>query len=763
MIPAVVSAQATELCVPLAAITRRDVAWAGGKAANLGEMMRAGLTVPPGFVITTAAYRAYMAEHDLDPLVDEQLGRLGSGDNGALDRAAARVREKILDGRLSAEIEAEIVEAYRKLGGGPVAVRSSATAEDLEYASFAGQQDTYLNVEGASSLVRAVRSCWASLFQARAIYYREEHGIEQTLVSMAVAVQRMVASDVSGVLFTIDPSADDGGDLLIEAIFGLGEPLVSGQLSPDAYVVSRQGLNVVRRELTPQPWMLRRGGDTGGAHESGSERIVVPPAVQGRQKLGDRQIIELAELGLRLENHFGGPQDIEWAFADERLYVLQSRPITVSTSGRNGQNSRHIELRPAVSGVGASPGVSAGAVRMIRSASEIDRVQIGDVLITEMTSPDFVPAMKRAAALVTDRGGRTCHAAIVSREMGLPCVVGTGDATTALRDMPVTTVDGKAGLVYESDVTGLLTQPEVATAPAVRLETRTKLYVNLADPDAAERVAALDVDGVGLLRAEFMIAHIGEHPRAMLDSGRGAVFTRELAGRLERFASAFHPRPVVYRFSDFKTNEYRSLKGGETYEHFEENPMIGYRGCARYLAEPDAFALEIEALKLVRQKFPNVWGMVPFVRSVSELEGVILLLRGQGLEPGPKFKLWMMAELPTNVLLLDEYLDAGIDGVSIGSNDLTQLVLGVDRDNERLTAMFDERDPAVLMAIEQVVRTCKARGVSVSICGQAPSVYPELTRSLVEWGITSVSVSPDMIGQTRGILHQAETGMVPVS
>ena len=708
-------------------------------------MMRAGIPVPQGFVVTTSAYRAYMNEHEIDPLITEQLGRIGSLTNGALGEASAKVRERILAGHVSSAIEAEIVDAYRALGGGPVAVRSSATAEDMENASFAGQQDTYLNVVGAADLIRAVRACWASLFEARATYYREENGIEHAQVSMAVAVQRMVPSEISGVMFTVDPSANDSGELLIEAMFGLGEPLVSGQLPPDAYSVDRELLTVVDKQIATQPWLLKRKGVSGSADRGGSEEMPVPTAVQDWQKLADRQIGQLAGQRLRLEEHFGQPQDVEWAFVDETLYVLQSRPITVSTPGSAAQTRQPIELSPVASGARASPGVATGVVRVIGSATEIDRVRDGDILVTEMTTPDFVPAMKRAAA-------------IVSREMGLPCIVGAVNATEALRDIELATVDGSSGSVFEGDVSALLTPAETESEPDVRLDTCTNLYVNLADPDAAELVAALDVDGVGLLRAEFMIAHLDEHPRAMLGSHRGAVFTQHLADGLEKFASAFHPRPIVYRFSDFKTNEYRNLKGGEAYDPHEENPMIGYRGCARSLAEPDLLELEVEAIKQARQRYPNLWGMLPFVRSVSELQDVKTLLQTMGLTRGSDFKLWMMVELPANVLLLDEFLDAGIDGVSIGSNDLTQLVLRVDRDNGQLASMFDERDPAVLKAIEKIARTCKERGVSASICGQAPSVYPDLTRSLVEWGVTSVSVSPDMIGQTRRILHGAETG-----
>ena len=378
---------------------------------------------------------------------------------------------------------------------------------------------------------------------------------------------------------------------------------------------------------------------------------------------------------------------------------------------------------PVISGAGASPGIAAGPTCIIHDASGIARVEPGDVLIAEMTTPDFVPAMKRAAAIVTNRGGRTCHAAIVSREMGIPCVVGTGHATGTLRDLPIVTVDGRAGEVYEGDVTAV-TEPPASPPSAPAVQTRTKLYVNLADPDSAERVASRDVDGVGLLRAEFMVAHLGEHPRSMLESGRGPDFTDHLVNGLERFASAFAPRPVVYRFTDFKTNEYRNLKGGEAWEPHEENPMIGYRGSARYLSEPDLFALKVDALKKVRRRFTNLWAMLPFVRSVPELRSVAGLLRQHGLERGPDFKLWMMVEVPSNVFLLDQFLDAGVDGVSIGSNDLTQLVLGLDRDNERLASMFDERDPAVLRAIEHVVRTCADRGVTVSDLRAGPIRIP---------------------------------------
>ena len=756
MISKVVEPEGTERSVPLGAVCNDDVAWVGGKAANLGEMIRADMPVPMGFVVTTAAYKQFMAKHCLNEIVEELLDNIDVNDNNVLTRVASEIQELILSRSIPISISRLIKNDYKSLPESLVAVRSSATAEDLDDASFAGQQRTLLNVEGVENIVSAVKMCWASLFEARAIFYREENLIGHADVAIAVAVQCMVPAEVSGVMFTVDPSDGNRETMLIEGIYGLGEPLVSGELSPDAYIVERSGLTITNRKAAVQPWKLC--GNTGvDGLEEGSSRVPVAPNAQGLQKLNDAQITSLAELGLRLEAHYGRPQDVEWAFADGNLYVLQSRSITTSGYTMDPESNGIKNARQIASGSGASPGVAAGVVRIIHSAADIDQVREGDIMVTAMTTPDFVPAMKRAAALVTDRGGRTCHAAIVSREMGLPSVVGAGDATVVLSEFLDVTVDGGTGAVFEGNVVDLLATEGEPFLVAPTMPTRTKLYVNLADPDAASRIASKYVDGVGLLRAEFMIAHLGEHPRSMIESGRGAALTDHLADGLERFASAFASRPVVYRFSDFKTNEYRNLKGGEDCEPYEENPMIGYRGCARYLAEPDLFALEVEAIMRARRRFSNLWAMVPFVRTPSELTEVISLLRKQGLEQSPDFKLWMMVEVPSNIILLDQFLDTGVDGVSIGSNDLTQLVLGVDRDNERMASMFDECDAAVLQAIEHVVTRCAERGVSVSICGQAPSVYPEITRKLVEWGVTSVSVTPDMIEKTRLTLHDAET------
>ena len=437
-----------------------------------------------------------------------------------------------------------------------------------------------------------------------------------------------------------------------------------------------------------------------------------------------------------------------------KIIILQTRPVT--TIKENADVEPEIKAPVLLSGVAASPGVASGPVKTIADASQIDRVYDGDILVTEMTTPDFVPAMKRAAAIVTNRGGRTAHAAIVSRELGIPCVVGVDEATNTLSDGQIITVDGSYGKIYEGKVTRRIKTASVSTIFEEAIRTRTKVYVNLAQPELVDRVATHNVDGIGLLRAEFMMAHIGEHPNYMLSQNRGAEFIDKLTEDITTFAQAFHPRPVVYRTNDFKTNEYRALTGGEQYEETEENPMLGYRGAARYVKDIDVFKLEIAAIKKVRQNYPNLWVMIPFVRTVKELATTVKIMESEGLKRSDDFKIWMMVEIPSNIFLLEKFLEVGIDGISIGSNDLTQLILGVDRDNATLAQEFDERDEAVLMAFETAIKVSKSMGVTSSICGQAPSVYPELTEKLVGWGITSVSVSPDMIGTTRRIIARAE-------
>jgi len=727
-------------------VTKNDIPLVGGKGANLGEMTNAGIPVPPGFIVTADAYRAFLVEAGITEKIRHLLAPLDANDSKQLQDISAKIKEIICKAKMPTRLASAIRKSYASMGSGLVAVRSSATAEDLPDASFAGQQATFLNVTGENNVVEAVRKCWASLFEARAIFYRIENKFDHFKVGIAVPVQRMVQSETSGVMFTIEPTSSDPTRIVIEAVMGLGEMIVSGDVTPDHYEVNKKTLKIVNKEVKKQEWKLVK-------NDSGENvKVVLTPAEQAKQKITDKDILFIAEIGRRLEEHYKYPQDVEWAKENGAIYIVQTRPVT--TMGKKAVIKQNIKETPILTGSAASPGIAFGPVKIVRDPSHIDKVLKGDILVAEMTTPDFVPAMKRAAAIVTDRGGRTAHAAIVSRELGIPCVVGTEKAMATLKDGQVITVDGSSGKVYEGKIEIAV---EKKKRSAVKIVTKTKLLVNLAQPELVDKVAALDVDGIGLLRAEFMVAQIGEHPSYMLSQDRGQEFIDKLAEGLTAFAKAFYPRQVVYRTNDFKTNEYRALKGGENYESSEENPMLGYRGASRYISDIATFKLELAAIKKVRRKYENLWVMIPFVRTVTELAQTIKIMAGEGLKRSPKFKIWMMAEIPANVILLDKFLAVGIDGVSIGSNDLTQLTLGVDRDNERLAALFDERDEAVMLSLEKLVRGCAKAGVTCSICGQAPSVYPELTKKLVEWGITSVSVSPDMVDQTREIIADVET------
>ncbi len=747
-----------------AEVGRDSVPLVGGKGANLGELTRAQIPVPPGFVVTTRAYREFIDHSGLDHVLRRILDGLDVNDDEQLNRKARAVQHAVEQAEMPATMQQEITAAYAQLGEGPVAVRSSATAEDLAEASFAGQQATFLNVEGGVQVVEAVQRCWASLFEPRAIFYREQAGWGHLDVDLAVPVQQMVQSQSSGVMFTVDPITNDHNTVVIEAAFGLGEAVVGGLVSPDHFEVDKAAASISQKQVFTQDRMLVRSLDGRIDSEHGHNTWQTLSETAGSaQKLSDGEVLELSEVGKRIEAHYGAPQDIEWGLVDGRFYLLQTRPITtVAPSARtNGDNPAPTPTEePILGGSPASPGIATGRVRVIVDAHETAAIGEGDVLVAEMTTPDFVPAMKRAAAIITERGGRTCHAAIISRELGVPCVVGAVGAATLANGREVT-VDGASGLVYDGVQTALLDwwhdREEELYAPVA---TETKLYVNLAEPEIADRVADRDVDGVGLLRAEFIIARMGEHPRSFINTGRQDEYVRRLSEGMRKIASAFDPRPVVYRATDFKTNEYANLTGGDIYEPDEENPMIGYRGAARYIREPDLFELELRALEHVRADHPNLHLMIPFVRTPDEMAQVVSQVDAYGLErqadrPGG-FQLWMMVEVPSNVLLLDEFIDCGIDGVSIGSNDLTQLTLGIDRDSERFADTFDERNPAVLRAIEHVIMTAKRRGITVSVCGQGPSEHPDLAQRLVDWGITSISVTPDVIEQTRQLVANAE-------
>jgi len=739
-------------------VGRDDLGLVGGKGANLGELTRANIPVPPGFVVTADTYFHFLAQNGLEPVLKKELFGLDVSDSRALNERAERIKQRIIEAPMPAHIADEIKAAYTELGEGAVAVRSSATAEDLPEASFAGQQSTFLNVVGGDNVVKAVQACWASLFEGRAIFYREEAGYDHLKVGLAVPVQRMVQSEKSGVMFTIEPVRSDPNTITIEAVYGLGEGIVSGEISPDLYLVKKDTFQITSKTHVPQPRQIARAQESDGGHEGANSWQPVPDELVDRPKLDDNDIRELARIGRSVEQHYGTPQDIEWAYEGGKFYLTQARPVTTLKSAMDEEDGEEETAPVLLNGQPASPGVGMGIVRVVHDPRDIDIVRPGDVLVAEMTTPDFVPAMKRASAIITERGGRTCHAAIVSRELGIPCVVGVANATSLEIDRLVT-VDGSAGVIYDGRAEARLqwaARQKERYSRAATLKTTTKLYVNLAEPELADVVAKRHVDGVGLLRAEFIVAQIGTHPRQFIEDGHPEEYTKKLAEGISEFCRAFAPRPVVYRLTDFKTNEYANLRGGAKYERSEENPMIGFRGASRYIQEPDIFRLEVDAIKLVRSEFTNLAIMVPFVRTPAELQGVKRALAEQGLVRAPDFKLWMMVEVPSNVLILDRFIDVGIDGISIGSNDLTQLVLGVDRDSEKLAETFDERNEAVMLAIQTAVTTARRRGLTVSICGQAPSVYPEVTERLVEWGATSVSVSPDMIDQTREIIADAE-------
>jgi len=1175
-------AKKPKILVWFAEVGKGDIPLVGGKGANLGEMTQAGLPVPQGFIVTAEAYFDFLKANKLDQLVRKTLAGLDAEKTKDLNEAATLLQKAIQTHPLPKALVESIEKAYEEMHQGAVAVRSSATAEDLPDASFAGQQATFLNIEGNQQLIKAIRECWASLFEARAIYYRIANNFDHFKVGIAVPVQKMVESEISGIMFTADPVNSDLAKIVIDAGLGLGEAIVSGSVTPDHYVVDKAGLKILSKEVSQQEWQIVRGKDGKNKH------ISTPKDKLKGQKLTDKQIIQLAELGKKVEAHYAKPQDTEWAFEGGSFFMVQARPITTlkgqkaATDNQEkspespGQAISAVDAEVLVSGAGASVGRASGPVKIIHSPREIDKVLAGDVLVTEMTSPDYVPAMKRAVAIVTDTGGRTCfagqtkiltnvgfirideiethaerdhlmvpsvdkhslklawkpilavlkrraktihvgvsqtnrslasklevtanhrfltfsnrqlveekignilnnnagvisitnlpalankqaddklgyllgaigtdgsiyrtrthgeiqfiqkdtpakkafinrvrssfsevfgyemrpylkkassgylrgrringqamayrcynkalayqfaeqeqalsttvleskpsfvrafvggaldgdgtysqnsnrlnffstephifepfitgclrlgvlpqvtpnreakniqlsegvneilkecsrlfgqaarvrsgsrlfaasqlisdivdkvnykgrikpyvkgnlyidaeklrkyvlpladesiqeqlkgildsdlrmlrakylgegsmtdvynltvadnhnyvvftenytpvvvansHAAIVSRELGIPCVVGTGTATHNLETGQMVTVDGHDGKVFKGKVGPH--SPAVATSTSLTTPisaretmpvTGTKVYLNLAEPEKADEYAQLPVDGVGLLRAEFIIAGIGEHPKAMMASGRAKDYVKKLSQGIGTIAQAFHPRPVVYRATDFKTNEYRSLKGGEKYEEQESNPMIGYRGASRYIADPEEFALELEAIKAVRDghDLKNLHLMIPVVRRVDEFCKIRDLIHKNGLRQSSDFKLWIMVEVPSTIFEIEKYIAEGIDGISIGSNDLTQLILGIDRDSAKLASQFDERYPAVMTAMTHVIKACRKGHVTSSICGQAPSAYPEVTEALVKAGITSVSVAPDVAISTRKLIASVE-------
>jgi len=747
---------------------RAGIEKVGGKGANLAELLNAGISVPPGFAVPTDVYREFLDVTGLSAVLPKLLEGLDVKDTIDLETRATEIRSVIMSTAVPTEVATAIADAYHQLidvKDTYVAIRSSATAEDLIDTSFAGQYATYLNVSGVDEVINAVQSCWASLLGARATFYRVTRGFTHMDIDLAVIVQRMVQSEKAGVMFTLNPTTGNPGQIEISAAYGLGEAVVSGSITPDAYLYDKSTDAVIEHLVVSQKRMLVRQKDH-QASEYGENAWEDVPASDSRvAKLTDRQIKELAAIGRTVEKHYGYPQDIEWAYVQGHFNLTQTRPITVN-SMEYSLDEAPLAREPAdvlLTGQSASPGVSAGRVRILDGPEQSHLLEPGEILVAKMTTPDYVPAMQRAAGIITEQGSRTCHAAIVSRELGLPCVVGAENALETLQSGDFVTLDGSHGQIFKGRAEtrldwGKKREEELVAKQneQAAIKTKTKVMVILADPEQAQSVASRNVDGVGLLRAEFILARIGKHPRKFIQEGQSEVYIQQLTDGITAFCAAFGSRPVVYRLLDFKTNELANLEGGKEFESSEENPMLGFRGAARYTRDPEVFALEIEAIKRVRAKFKNLYVMIPFVRTPLELREVIELMAKHGLERSDEFKLWIMAELPSNVLILDKFIDEGIDGISIGSNDLTQLILGMDRDNERLSNIGDERNEAVMQAFETLITTAKSRGITASICGQAPSDFPEITEKLVAWGITSISVSPDMIERTRQIVKACE-------
>lgn len=760
-------------------LERKDVDIVGGKSSSLGEMTaKTDVPVPYGFATTAYAYRYFIKESGLEEKMRSILSELTDVENSALLRdVSARLRDAIMAEKMPQDLQDAIGAAYVELGkrvgeeNPYVAVRSSATAEDLPDASFAGQQDTYLNVQGAETIIAKVKECYASCFTDRAVYYREKQGFDHIEVALSAVVQMMVFSKTSGVMFTVNVATGDDNNILIEAAFGLGEYVVQGTVTPDNYTISKHDHKIIDRCVNEQDIMLvrKKGGDC--------EEVQVPEELRKVQTLTDEQILELADYAKKIEKHYGCYMDMEWG-VDERtnkIWILQARPETVwsrrnKEGGAKVQESKSMtttDHKVIVKGLSASPGKVSGRVHVILDPSRIDEFKEGEILVTEMTAPDWVPAMKKAKAIVTDSGGMTCHASIVSRELGIPCIVGTKSrgeaATVTIPDGIDVTIDATHGVVYEGIIEEAKKENQAGAAVAVAEyfpPTGTKVYMNLGDPELAEKYSSLPCDGIGLMREEFIwTTYIHEHPLYLIKTGHPEKVVDQLAEGMRQVCQAMAPRPVTLRFSDFKSSEYRDLKGGDEFEPYEPSALLGWRGASRYYDPKyiEAFKLECQAVVKVREEFglKNLNVMIPFCRNVEECEKVVKIMAECGLERGKDFKVWLMAEIPSNIILADQF-NKYVDGYSIGSNDLTMLVLGCDRDNDTVSHIYDERNLAVRRAVRHLIEVAHSEGKTVSICGQAPSVYPEFCEFLIKSGIDSISVNPDTVKFTKKLVAQVE-------
>jgi pyruvate,water dikinase len=735
-----------------------DVPEAGGKGANLGELRAAGFPVPDGFVVTASAFLDAMERAGVREALQTTVRAAAAADPAELEVLAAEARASIRRAGVPDDLASQIRDAHDELcrgvdeGEALVAVRSSATAEDTADTSFAGMNASFTNVT-AADLIDRVLDCWTSLYGDRVVAYRAERSLTDE-PAIAAIVQLMCPADRAGVMFTsADGSGDPHGDMVIEGSFGLGEFVVAGTVEPDTYRVTRDTVAIRDVHIGRKEAALVT--DRHGQHVE----TLTPDRALARV-LSDDEVLRVARIGLEIEAHYGAPQDVEWVFVGDELSIVQSRPITFAVTSDDHPVLLH--------GLGVGPGRASGRVRILTSPKHGKELVDGEVLVAHMTSPDWAPTMRRAAAIVTDAGGSTCHAAIVSREFGIPGVVGTGLATATLHTGDLVTVDAASGQVFAGTLAATTTvgAPAAVAGSTVHVTgvapLATKIYVNLAVEERAEEVAALPVDGVGLLRGEFLVTQAldGTHPRALIAAGRATEFVERMAAALGHIAGAFAPRPVVYRTMDFRTNEFRELEGGDAFEPHEENPMIGFRGCYRYIRDPETFELELQALAAARAAHSNLHVMIPFVRTRWELQECLDAIDRSPLGRDRSLRRWVMAEVPSVVFRIPEYAAMGIDGVSIGSNDLTQLMLGVDRDSEICSELFDAHDEAVMWAIARIIAACREAGITSSLCGQAPSDSPEYAEFLVRCGIDSISVNPDAVDAVRATVASAEQRML---
>ena len=732
-------------------VDKHDSSLVGSKGVHLGEMAQAGFPLPNGFIVSSRAYFNFIRENQLAVKIKNLLTTANFNHPESLQQVSHYIKNLILQADQSDAFVKEVTSAYTTLSGffkeSLVVVNASITAADLPTVTYFGQQEISMLAKGDADILLKIKECWTTLFEPQALLYRHEHNFDHFRIGCAVVIQQVIDAEQSGVLFTIDPVTNDKSRMIIDAVYGINER----EITPDHYEINKADGQILKKNIVAQGAYIKKTGMK-------EKEVELDNVTGNRQKISDFQIKELVQLGKGVEKECYFPQQISWAIRNNNIYLTKIQALTeLGIEKKRAIKVRAVQKDTLLTGAPSVPGVASGPARIILLPSDLGKVLPGDILVTHQTTPAFLPVLKKASAIISEIDGKMSHAAVVSRELGIPAIVGVENATKLLKNNVVITVNGSLGEIYMGG------HIQAGNAHTHQLDNRlkktvTKVYVNLVDPTAAERIAQGNVDGIGLLRAEPMIASIGEHPKKMIRDGRKNEFVYHLAEHLEVFCTAFTPRPVMYRTSDFTTNEYRTLIGGKDFEAGEANPFLGYRGAFRYVHDPEVFELELEAIKLVRNKrgLKNLSLMLPFVRNIRELIDVKKIISAAGLYRSPTFKLHMMIDTPSNVLLLDDFIQVGIDGVSIDSDDLAMLLLGIDRNNSEVVHDFDEQNGAVLWALEKVIKTAQKHNISSSICGQAPSIYPNILEKLVKWGITSVSVPPNKIETVREHIAQVE-------